>query len=63
MISLRLSSGQTMPLWHAPVAALLMLVATYVIIKIAGRVYRTSLLKSDSAASFRKLLHRLLAAE
>lgn len=63
MISLRLSSGQTMPQWHAPLAALLMLVATYVMIKIAGRVYRTSLLKSDSAASFRKLLQRMRAAE
>jgi ABC-2 type transport system permease protein len=63
MMSLRLSSGQTMPLWHAPLAALLMLIATYAIIRIAGRVYRTSLLKSDSAASFRKLLQRLRGAE
>lgn len=63
MMSLRLSSGQTMPLWHAPLAALLMLIATYVMIKVAGRVYRTSLLKSDSVASFGKLLQRLRAAE
>ncbi len=63
MMSLRLSSGQTMPLWHAPLAALLMLIATYAVIMLAGRIYRTSLLKSDSAASFRKLFQRLRAAE
>ena len=63
MMSLRLSSGQTMPMWHAPVAALLMLIATYAVIMLAGRVYRTSLLKTDSATSFRKLVQRLRAAE
>jgi ABC-2 type transport system permease protein len=63
MMSLRLSSGQTMPLWHPPVAALLMVAATYTVVLVAGRIYRASLLKSDSAASFGKLLRRLRAAE
>jgi ABC-type Na+ efflux pump permease subunit len=63
MMSLRLSSGQTMPIWHAPLAAILMLIATYAVIMLAGRVYRTSLLKTDSATSFRKLFQRLRAAE
>ncbi len=63
MMSLRLSSGQTMPPWHAPLAAVLMLAATYAVVLLASRVYRASLLKTDSATSFRKLLQRLRAAE
>ncbi len=63
MMSLRMASGQTIPAWHAPVSAAVMLVATYTVVTIAGRIYRAGLLKSDSAASFAKLFARLRAAE
>lgn len=63
MMSLRLAVGQTIPAWQPPVAAGVMLLATYAVITIAGRIYRAGLLKTDSAASFAKLLARLRAAE
>lgn len=63
MMSLRMSSGQTMPFWHAPLAAVVMLAATYAVVVIAGRIYRASLLKSDSAKTFVQLYRRLRAAE
>ena len=59
MMSLRLAVGQTMPVWHAPLAALLMLTGTVLIVMLAGRIYRASLLKSDSAKSFLALFRRL----
>ncbi len=63
MMSLRLASGQTIPFWHLPAAVLLMLAATCAVVLFASRIYRASLLKTDSAASFRKLFQRLRAAE
>jgi ABC-type Na+ efflux pump permease subunit len=63
MMSLRLASGQTIPEWQAPLAATLMLITTYIVVSLASRLYRASLLKSDSAGSFRKLFQRLRAAE
>jgi ABC-type Na+ efflux pump permease subunit len=63
MMALRLTAGQSLPWWHAPSAMALMIAATYVIVLLAGRIYRASLLASDSAASFAKLFQRLRAAE
>lgn len=63
MMSLRLSSGQTMPWWHPPLAALMMMIATYIVVSIAGRIYRASLLKSDSAKTIAQLFKRLRSAE
>ena len=63
MMSLRLATGQTIPWWHAPLAVVLMVAATCAVVLLASRIYRASLLKSDSAASFRKLFQRLRAAE
>lgn len=63
MMSLRLAVGQTMPAWQAPLAALLMLVATAGVVLLAGRIYRASLLKSDSAKSFLALWQRLRSPE
>ncbi len=63
MMSLRMSVGQTMPIWHAPLAALLMLAATSIVVMLAGRIYRASLLKADSAKSVAQLFKRLRAAE
>lgn len=62
MMSLRLSSGQTLPIWHAPLAAFLMLIATVLVVKIAGRLYRISLLRTDSAASIKQMFQRFRAA-
>ena len=61
MMSLRLAVGQSMPAWHAPLAAVLMLVATTAVVLLAGRIYRASLLKTDSAKSFLALFQRLSA--
>lgn len=63
MMSLRLAVGQTMPAWQAPLAALLMMVATAAVVLLAARIYRASLLKTDSAKSFLALFRRLRAAE
>jgi ABC-2 type transport system permease protein len=61
MMSLRLSSGQTIPPWHAPLAAILMLAGVAVVVLIAGRLYRISLLRTDSAASIKQIIQRLRA--
>ncbi len=63
MMSLRLAVGQTMPAWQAPLAALLMMAATAVIVLLAARIYRASLLKTDSARTFLALFRRLHAAD
>ncbi|MEM8667161.1 MAG: ABC transporter permease [Planctomycetota bacterium] len=62
MMSLRLSSGQTLPIWHAPLAALLMLMATGLVVVVAGRLYRISLLRTDSAASIKQIIQRFRSA-
>ena len=61
MMILRLASGQAIPGWQPPAAAVLLLVASAAIVGIAGRIYRASLLRTDSARSFRQLLQRLSA--
>ncbi len=63
MMSLRLAVGQAMPVWHAPVSMIVMLASTLLVVKFAGRIYRASLLKSDSAKSFGQILKRLRTAE
>ncbi|MFK8113182.1 MAG: hypothetical protein AB8B91_13320 [Rubripirellula sp.] len=62
MMSLRMSAGQTIPAWHAPLAAILLLAGTVMVVTFAGRIYRSSLLKSDSAKSILQLLKRVLSA-
>jgi ABC-2 type transport system permease protein len=59
MMVLRLASGQTIPVWQPPAAAMLLLATSAAIVYLAGRIYRTSLLRVDSARSFRQLLQRL----
>jgi ABC-2 type transport system permease protein len=63
MMSLRMAGGQTIPWWHGPLAVVLMIAATSAVILFASRIYKASLLKSDSAGSLRKMLQRLRAAE
>ncbi len=59
MMALRLASGQTIPAWQPPVAALLLLVSTVVVVFLAGKIYRASLLRSDGVRSFGQLVKRL----
>lgn len=59
MMILRLASGRTIPWWHPPLSALLLIIATALVVKLAGRIYKASLLRTDSARSFRQLLARL----
>ncbi len=63
MMSLRMSTGQTIPSWQLPVSALVMLIATGIVVVVAGRIYRAGLLKSDSAKSIGQLFKRLRTAE
>ena len=59
MMALRLASGQTIPAWQPPVAALLLLVSTVVVVFLAGKIYRASLLRSDGVRSLGQLVKRL----
>lgn len=62
MMILRLSSGQTIPAWQPPAAALLMLAATLFVVYLAGRLYRISLLRTDPVRSLAQLLRRFRSA-
>ena len=59
MMMLRLSSGQTIPWWQAPLSAAILIAATALVVKGAGRIYRASLLRTDSARSLWQFLGRL----
>ncbi len=59
MMILRLASGQTIPSWQPPLAAVLLVCATLVVVILAGRIYRASLLRTDSARTFAQILGRL----
>ena len=58
MMTLRLASGQTIPAWHPPLAILIMLIATFCVVWVAGKIYQAGLLRQDSAKSFAQLLRR-----
>lgn len=62
MMMLRLASGQTIPIWQPPLAALVLLTATSGVVWFAGRVYRSSLLSGDSAKSFVQIFKRFKQA-
>ena len=61
MMTLRLATGQAIPMWQPPLAAVLLLLSTALIIYIAGRIYGASLLRTDSAANFKQMFGRLVA--
>lgn len=62
MMTLRLATGQAIPVWQPPLAALLLLVSTMLVVFLAGRIYRASLLRTDSATTFRQIFGRLKSA-
>lgn len=58
MMVLRLASGTTVPYWQPPVAALIMIVSTYLIVRIAGHIYRAGLLRNEGVRSITQLFRR-----
>jgi ABC-type Na+ efflux pump permease subunit len=56
---LRLGTGVSIPIWQPIAATVLLAAATLVVLWIAGRVYRNSLLRSDSVKSLPQLFARL----
>jgi ABC-2 type transport system permease protein len=58
MMVLRLASGTTVPYWQPPVAALIMIVSTYMIVRIAGHIYRAGLLRNEGVRSITQLFRR-----
>ncbi len=61
MMVLRLASGTTVPFWQPPLAALVMIVSTYGIVTLAGRIYRAGLLRNEGVRSISQLLKRTFA--
>jgi len=61
MMVLRLASGTTVPSWQPPLAAVIMILSTYGIVNLAGRIYRAGLLRNEGVRSFRQLLNRTFA--
>lgn len=59
MMILRLATGQTIPAWQPPVAALGLTLATIGVVVVAGRLYRISLLRTDPVRSIMQLFKRL----
>lgn len=62
MMTLRLATGQAIPVWQPPLAALLLMLATMLVIYVAGRIYRASLLRTDSATTMKQIFGRLKSA-
>jgi ABC-2 type transport system permease protein len=62
MMTLRLATGQAIPVWQPPLAALLLMLATMMVIYVAGRIYRASLLRTDSATTVKQIFGRLKSA-
>lgn len=62
MMTLRLATGQAIPAWQPPLAAVLMMLSTMLVVYIAGRIYRASLLRTDSATTLKQIFGRLKSA-
>jgi ABC-2 type transport system permease protein len=58
---LRMGTGTTIPLWQPILSAILLGLATVGVIWMAGRVYRTSLLRNDSVKSLTQFIQRIAA--
>ncbi len=59
MMMLRLASGQTIPWWQPPLSAAILVAATSLVVMGAGRIYRASLLRTDSARTLMQFLARM----
>ncbi len=60
MMALRLTSGQAIPLWQTVLSVIVLLSTCLAIVFVAGRVYRASLLRTDSARTPWQLLQRAI---
>jgi ABC-2 type transport system permease protein len=58
MMVLRLASGTTVPYWQPPLAALIMVASTYLIVRTAGHIYRAGLLRNEGVRSITQLFRR-----
>lgn len=58
---LRMGTGTTIPIWQPILGAILLGIATAGVIWMAGRVYRTSLLRNDSVKSLTQFIQRIAA--
>jgi|JI9StandDraft_1071089.scaffolds.fasta_scaffold07419_6 ABC-2 type transport system permease protein len=58
---LRMGTGTTIPLWQPILSTILLALATAGVIWMAGRVYRTSLLRNDSVKSLTQFIQRIAA--
>jgi ABC-2 type transport system permease protein len=56
---LRMGTGVTIPLWQPIAAAILLAVATAMVIWVAGRIYKLSMLRSDSVKTIGQLMTRI----
>lgn len=56
---LRMGTGTTIPLWQPILSVLLLTLATGGVIWMAGRIYRTSLLRNDSVKSLMQFIQRI----
>jgi ABC-type Na+ efflux pump permease subunit len=59
---LRLGTGVTIPAWQPIVAAILLAIATAAVLWTAGRVYKMSMLRSDSVKSLGQFVGRIMSA-
>ncbi|MEM6474117.1 MAG: ABC transporter permease, partial [Planctomycetota bacterium] len=58
MSILRLGTGAAIPVWQLPLAAVLLFGTTILILFLASRIYRASLLRSDGATTFLQIMKR-----
>jgi ABC-type Na+ efflux pump permease subunit len=58
---LRLGTGVTIPIWQPILGAILLAVATAMVIWVAGRIYKMSMLRSDSVKTLGQLLARIMS--
>ena len=58
MMILRLGTGAAIPAWQPPLAALLLVLSAALVIVIAGRIYRVSLLRGEGVRSLLQLIRR-----
>lgn len=59
---LRMGTGVTIPYWQPILGAVLLAASTALVVWVAGRVYKMSMLRSDSVKSLAQLLTRIVTA-
>jgi ABC-2 type transport system permease protein len=57
---LRLGTGVTIPVWQPILGAVALAAATAFVIWVAGRIYKTSMLRADSVKTLTQLIARIV---